>query len=75
MLATASVVAGDASAHMTTSTGNTIATEHSHLVMCALAGGSTSARSKFARKCDVACSQYRTCDNLISFPKLGHTYV
>ena len=45
MLATVSVVAGDASAHTTTSTGNTIATEHSHLVMRLLAGGNMSARS------------------------------
>ena len=49
MLTTASVVAGDASARTTTSMGNTIATEHSHLVMHVLAGGNISARSKFAR--------------------------
>ena len=55
MLATDSVLAGDENAHMTTSTGNTIATEHSHLVMRVLAGGSKSARSKFLRECDVAC--------------------
>ena len=59
MLATASVVAGDVSAHMTTNTGNTIATEHSHLMMCVLAGSSPSARSKFARECYIACGQYR----------------
>ena len=59
MLTTASVVAGDASAHMTTSMANTIATEHSYLMMCVLASGSTSARSKFPRECDVACGQYR----------------
>ena len=40
------MVAGDASAHMTTSMGNTIATKHLHLVMRVLAGGSPSARSK-----------------------------
>ena len=61
MFATASVVAGDASARTTTSTGNTIATKHSHLVMCVHAGGSMSARSKFAHECDIACGQYRTC--------------
>ena len=60
MLTTASVVAGDASARTITSMGNTIATEHSHLVMHVLAGGSMSACSKFARVCDVACGQYRT---------------
>ena len=49
MIATASVVAGDA---------NTIATEHSYLMMCVLAGGSMSAHSKFAQECDVACGQY-----------------
>ena len=37
MFATASVVAGDASAHMSTSTGNTIATKHLHLMMHVLA--------------------------------------
>ena len=56
----ASVVAGDTSAHMTTSTGNTIAAEHSHLVMRVLAGGNMSAHSKFARECDVACGRYHT---------------
>ena len=61
MLTTASVVAGDASARMTTSMGNTIATEHSHLMMRVLAGGSMSTRSKFARNCNVACSHNRTC--------------
>ena len=60
MLATASVVAKDVSAHMTTSAGNTISTEHSHLVMRVLAGGSMSARSKFAHECNVACSRYRS---------------
>ena len=54
MFATASVVAGDVSAHTTTSTANTIATKHSHLMMCMLAGGSTSAGSKFACECDIA---------------------
>ena len=63
MLAAASVVAGDASTHMTTSTGNTIATEHSHLVMRVLTGGNMSASSKFARKCDIACDWYRTYIN------------
>ena len=59
MLVTASVVAGDASAHTTTSTGNTISTEQVHLlVMRVLASGSMNARSKFARECDVACGQY-----------------
>ena len=43
MLATASVVAGDASARTTTSTGNTIATKHSHLMICVLAGGNMNA--------------------------------
>ena len=51
MFATASVVTGDASAHM----ANTIAIEHSHLMMRVLASNSTSVRSKFARECDVAC--------------------
>ena len=37
MLATASVVARDMSARATTSMGNTIATEHSHLIMHVLA--------------------------------------
>ena len=37
MHAIASVVAGDASARTTTSTGNTIATEHLHLMMSMLA--------------------------------------
>ena len=60
MLTTASVVAGDASTHTTTSTSNTIATKHLHLIMHVLAGGSTSARSKFARECDIACGWYRT---------------
>ena len=60
MLTTASVLAGDVSAHMTTSTGNTIATEHSHLMMRVLAGGSMSACSKFACKCDVASGWYYT---------------
>ena len=55
MLATVSVVAGDASARTTTRTGNTIVTEHSHLVMRVLAGGSKSAHSKFAHECNVAC--------------------
>ena len=59
MFATASVITGDASACMTTSMANTIAIEHSHLMMRVLAGSSTSARSKFARECDVACGQYR----------------
>ena len=58
MLATASVVAGDTSAHMTTSTGNTIAIKHLHLVMHVLTDGSTSACSKFAREYNVACGQY-----------------
>ena len=43
MLATAVVVAGDASARTTTIMGNTIATEHWHLMMRVLAGGSVSA--------------------------------
>ena len=59
VLTTASVVAGDASACTTTSMGNTIATEHPHLVMCVLAGGNMSSRSKFACGCDVACGRYR----------------
>ena len=59
MLATASVVTGNASAHMTTNTGNAIATEYSHLVMHVLAGGSPSACSTFAHECDVAFGQYR----------------
>ena len=59
-LTTASVVVGDASAHMTNSTGNTIATKHSHLEMHVLAGGSTSAHSKFACECNVTCGQYRS---------------
>ena len=42
MLATASVVAGDASARTTTSMGNTITTKHSHLMMCVLTGDSLS---------------------------------
>ena len=54
------MVAGDVSACMTTSVGNTIATEHLHLMMCVLTGGSMSAHSKFARKCDVACGQYHS---------------
>ena len=61
MLATASVVAGDASARMTTSMGNTIATEHSYLEMHALTGGSMSAHSKFTRECDVVCGRYHSC--------------
>ena len=60
MLTTANVVAGDASAHTTISTGNTIATEHLHLMMHVLAGGSTSARSRFACECDIACGRYRS---------------
>ena len=56
------MVAGDASAHTTTSSGNTITTEHSHLVMRVLAGGNMSAHSKFAHECDVACGRYHTCD-------------
>ena len=54
------MVAGDASARPTTSTGNIITTEHSHLMICVLVltGGSLSARSKFAHECDVACGQY-----------------
>ena len=58
VLETASVVTGDASAHMTTNTSNTIATEYSHLVMHVLTGGSPSACSKFAHECDVAFGQY-----------------
>ena len=53
------MVAGDASARTTTNTGNTIATKYLHLVMRVLAGGSTSALSKFARECEVASGQYR----------------
>ena len=67
MLTTASVVAGYASARTATSTGNTIATEHSHLVMRVLAGGSTSARSKFARECDVACGQYHMLNLMLNY--------
>ena len=60
MLTTASVVAGDVSARTTTSTGNTVSTEHLHLVMHVLAGGSVSAHSKFAHECDVACGRYHS---------------
>ena len=67
MLTTASVVAGNASARTTTSMGNTIATEQLHLMMLVLAGGSTSARSKFARECNVACGQYRRLVFMIHF--------
>ena len=58
MFETASVVRGDASARMANTC--TIAIEHSHLMMRVLTGSSTSARSKFARDCDVACGQYCT---------------
>ena len=53
------MVAGDASTRTTTSTDNTIATKHSHLVMRVLTGGSMSTRSKFAHECKVAYGQYR----------------
>ena len=55
MFATGSVVTGDVSACM----ANTITIEHLHLMMRVLAGSNTSARSKFARECDVVCGQYR----------------
>ena len=55
----ASVVAGDASACMTTSIGNTIATEHSRLMLRVFVGGTPSACSKFAHECNIACGQYR----------------
>ena len=55
MLTISSVVAGDSSARTTTSTSNTITTALDD----ACAGGSMSARSKFAHKCDVACDRYR----------------
>ena len=61
MFKIASVVTGDASAPMIISMANTIAIDHSHLMMHVLASGSTSARSKFACECDIACSQYCTC--------------
>ena len=54
------MVAGEASARTTTSATITTAVEHLHLMMHVLAGGSTSARSKFSRGCDVACGQYCT---------------
>ena len=66
VLATASVVAGDTSARTTTSMGNTIATEHSHLMTRVLAGGSMSARSKFAHECNVLCGWYRIPSFLIN---------
>ena len=47
VLATVSVVAGDASARTTTSIGNAIATEHLHLIMCVLASGGKSTHPKF----------------------------
>ena len=62
------MVAGDSSARMTTSTGNTIATKHSHLVMRILVGGSKSAHSKFACECDIACGQYH------SYAVVGNTF-
>ena len=43
ILTSSSAVAGDASACMIISTANTIATEHLHLMMRVLTGGSTSA--------------------------------
>ena len=73
MLATASVVAGDASAHTTTSTGNTIATEHLHLMMRVLGGGNMSAHSKFAPEYNVVCGWYRSY--LCSYRVHKPTYV
>ena len=67
------MVAGDASAHMSTSMGNIIATEHSHLMMRVFAGGSTSACSKFACECDIACGRYHICINFF-YPFMLYSY-
>ena len=64
MFVIASVVTGVASARMT----NTTAIEHSHLMMHVLAGGSTSACSKFARECNVACGQYHNYVLRVAYP-------
>ena len=64
------MVAGDVSAHTTTSTVNTIAIEHLHLMMCMLTGGSMNACSKFAHECDIACGQYR-----IYIRRYVHSYI